>query len=292
MAMASTGMLVHNRASSYFADNNVSDQQPYQHRARKRFGQNFLHDEHVINRIVQAIVPGPQQTLIEIGPGQGALTQPLLDAAGRLTAIEIDRDLAAQLRSRYANNIGFRLIEGDVLDIDFATLGQGPAALRIVGNLPYNISTPLLFRLLQHGHLIHDMVFMLQLEVVKRLAAGPDDDDYGRLSVMMQYHCDVDMLFKVPAGAFTPQPKVESAIVRLTPHRPSQWPPVNEEALAAVVKAAFGQRRKTLRNTLKGVFSAERMAQLPVDLGLRAENLGVSDYVRLAALVEQDGAAA
>ena len=140
--------LVHNHTPSPHTDNPVSDQQNYQHRARKRFGQNFLRDEHIINRIVHAIVPGPNQTLIEIGPGQGALTEPLLDAAGRLTAIEIDRDLAAQLRSRYADKPGFHLIEGDVLDVDFATLAQGPAALRIVGNLPYNISTPLLFRLL------------------------------------------------------------------------------------------------------------------------------------------------
>lgn len=292
LQVASHSTLVHNHTSSLPADNFVSDQQPYQHRARKRFGQNFLRDEHIINRIVHAIVPGTNQTLIEIGPGQGALTEPLLDAAGRLTAIEIDRDLAAQLRSRYADKPGFHLIEGDVLDVDFATLAQGQAALRIVGNLPYNISTPLLFRLLQHKELIHDMVFMLQLEVVQRLAAGPGSDDYGRLSVMMQYHCEVDMLFKVPPHAFVPQPKVDSAIVRLTPHRPSPWPAVDAQALATVVKAAFGQRRKTLRNTLKAVFSADKMAQLPVDLGLRAENLGVDDYVRLAALVEPDGAVA
>ena len=269
----------------------MSDQ-PYQHRARKRFGQNFLHDEHIIGRIVQAITPGAGQQLIEIGPGQGALTAPLLAAAGRLTCIEIDRDLAALLRQRYANHDGFRLIEGDVLDVDFAALAPGPASLRIVGNLPYNISTPLLFRLLQHQHLIHDMVFMLQLEVVQRMAAAAGDDDYGRLSVMMQYYCHVDMLFKVPPSAFVPQPKVDSAIVRLTPRRPSPWPAVNNEAFAAVVKAAFSQRRKTLRNTLKQVFSAEKLASLPVDCSLRAENLAVDDYVRLAILLEQDGAAA
>ncbi|HTR00939.1 MAG TPA: 16S rRNA (adenine(1518)-N(6)/adenine(1519)-N(6))-dimethyltransferase RsmA [Candidatus Acidoferrum sp.] len=260
--------------------------QPYQHRARKRFGQNFLHDEHVIARIVRAITPGPGQRLIEIGPGQGALTAPLLDAAGRLTCIEIDRDLAQLLRERYAGNPGFNLIEGDVLDVDFATLTNGPASLRIVGNLPYNISTPLLFHLLRHHPLIHDMVFMLQLEVVQRLAAAPGTDDYGRLSVMMQYYCEVEMLFKVPPGAFVPQPKVDSAIVRLTPHRPSPFTAVDTDALARVVKAAFGQRRKTLRNTLKAVFSPEKLAVLPIDTGLRAENLSVTDYVRLAALID------
>ncbi|MES2606157.1 MAG: 16S rRNA (adenine(1518)-N(6)/adenine(1519)-N(6))-dimethyltransferase RsmA [Pseudomonadota bacterium] len=265
----------------------MSNQDEFQHRARKRFGQNFLHDEHVINRIVRAITPGPGQVLIEIGPGQGALTAPLLAAAGQLTTIEIDRDLAGLLRTRYADNPGFRLIEGDVLDVDFSALASQPASLRIVGNLPYNISTPLLFRLLQHHTLIHDMVFMLQYEVVQRLAAGPGTADYGRLSVMMQYYCEVDMLFKVSPGSFKPQPKVDSAIVRLTPRRPNPFPPVNAQVLATVVKSAFSMRRKTLRNTLKPLFTTEQLAVLPVDLGLRAENLAVDDYVRLAALLEK-----
>jgi 16S rRNA (adenine1518-N6/adenine1519-N6)-dimethyltransferase len=267
-------------------------EETYHHRARKRFGQNFLHDEHVINRIVKAITPGPGQKLVEIGPGQGALTAPLLAAAGQLTAIEIDRDLAALLRTRYGGNPGFELIENDVLAVDFAALAPGPASLRIVGNLPYNISTPLLFRLLQHHPLIHDMVFMLQLEVVQRLAAGPGSGDYGRLSVMMQYYCEVELLFKVAPGSFTPRPKVDSAVVRLTPRRPSPFAAVKPEALARVVKAAFSQRRKTLRNTLKEVFSAEQLAALPIDTGLRAENLSVDDYVRLAVLVDQDGTSA
>ena len=272
----------------------MSQHDEFHHRARKRFGQNFLHDEHVIGRIVRAITPGPGQTLIEIGPGQGALTAPLLAAAGQLTAIEIDRDLAGMLRSRYGDNPGFRLIESDVLDVDFAALASQPASLRIIGNLPYNISTPLLFHLLQHHPLIHDMVFMLQYEVVQRLAAEPGSADYGRLSVMMQYYCEVELLFKVSPGSFTPQPKVDSAIVRLTPRRPSPFPPVNTELLGAVVKAAFGMRRKTLRNTLKplffnGGFANEQLAALPVDLGLRAENLAVDDYVRLAVLLEKFG---
>lgn len=262
----------------------------YTHRARKRFGQNFLHDQHVIARIVRAITPQAGQVLIEIGPGQAALTEPLLDASGKLTAIEIDRDLAAALRTRFPPERGLRLIESDVLDVNFAELANGPASLRIVGNLPYNISTPLLFHLLRHHELIHDMVFMLQLEVVQRLAAPPDSDDYGRLSVMMQYYCDVEMLFKVPPGAFTPQPKVDSAIVKLTPRRPMPWPQVNEANFATLVKAAFSQRRKTLRNTLKPVFSTDVLQQLPVDLGLRAENLSVNDYVRIAAILDQQSA--
>lgn len=263
-----------------------------EHRARKRFGQNFLHDEHVIARIVRAITPGPGQQLVEIGPGQGALTAPLLDASSQLTGIEIDRDLAAMLRSRFANHPGFNLIEGDVLAVDFATLASAPASLRIVGNLPYNISTPLLFHLLQRHHWIHDMLFMLQYEVVQRLAAAPGTHDYGRLSVMMQYYCEVELLFKVPPSAFVPRPKVDSAIVRLTPRRPSPFPEVDEQVLARVVKAAFSQRRKTLRNTLKEVFTAGQLASLPVDTGLRAENLGVDDYVRLALVLNnQDGPA-
>ena len=270
----------------------MSHDDEFQHRARKRFGQNFLHDEHVINRIVRAITPGPGQTLIEIGPGQGALTAPLLATAGQLTAIEIDRDLAGLLRSRYGDNPGFRLIESDVLEVDFAALASQPASLRVVGNLPYNISTPLLFHLLQHHALIHDMVFMLQYEVVQRLAAQPGTADYGRLSVMMQYYCEVDMLFKVSPGSFTPQPKVDSAIVRLTPRRPNPFPAVNAALLGTVVKAAFSMRRKTLRNTLKplffnGQFSPAQLAAIPIDFGLRAENLAVDDYVRLTALLEK-----
>ncbi len=262
---------------------------PFQHRARKRFGQNFLHDAQVIDRIVRAIRPAPGQTVIEIGPGQGALTTPLLTACGALTVIEIDRDLAGQLRQRHAGEPAFTLVEGDVLDQDFAAMAAGLGNLRIVGNLPYNISTPLLFHLLKQRAFIHDMVFMLQREVVERLAAAPDSEAYGRLSVMMQYHCAVEPLFNVPPGAFTPAPKVDSAVVRLTPHRPSPFPPVDEGLFGKLVKAAFSQRRKTLRNTLKPLFPAPRLEQLPVDLQQRAETLGVSDYVRLAGILEQCG---
>ncbi len=262
-----------------------------QHRARKRFGQNFLHDPGIIARIVRAAAPRPEQTLIEIGPGQGALTEPLLEAASRLTVIEIDRDLAAALRTRFADNPGFHLIEQDVLKVNFAELTTQPASLRIVGNLPYNISTPLLFHLLGYRELIADMLFMLQLEVVDRMAALPGHPDYGRLSVMMQYHCKVEKLFTVPPGAFTPQPKVESAIVKLTPSRPLPHPARNPETLGRVVRTAFSQRRKTLRNTLKTLLPADQLDILGLDLNLRPENVGLRDYVRISDLVDQHGEA-
>ncbi len=257
------------------------------HRARKRFGQNFLHDQHVIARIVKAITPKEGQVLVEIGPGKGAITEPLLATCNHLTTIEIDRDLAAILRDRFANNPGFRLIEQDVLDFDFASLNAAPGALRILGNLPYNISTPLLFHLLQYHHLIADMVFMLQLEVVDRLAAGPGDPDYGRLSVMMQYFCKVEKLFKVPPSAFVPQPKVDSAIVKLTPLRPLPHPATNVDTFTKVVRAAFSQRRKTIRNTLKNLLSADQLASLELDLSLRPENLGLEDYVRISDVLDR-----
>lgn len=261
------------------------------HRARKRFGQNFLHDPNVIARIVRAVTPRPGQTLVEIGPGQGAITAPLLEAASQLTVIEIDRDLAAALRARFAGNAGFQLIEKDVLKVNFAALGNGqPGSLRIVGNLPYNISTPLLFHLLDYHELIADMVFMLQLEVVDRMAAMPGSSDYGRLSVMMQYHCMVEKLFTVPPGAFTPQPKVESAIVKLTPWRPLPHPARDPGTLARVVRTAFSQRRKTLRNTLKTLLPADQLDILGLDLNLRPENVGLKDYVRISDLVDQHSA--
>jgi 16S rRNA (adenine1518-N6/adenine1519-N6)-dimethyltransferase len=263
------------------------------HRARKRFGQNFLHDPNIIARIVRAVTPRPGQTLIEIGPGQGAITAPLVEAAENLTAIEIDRDLAAALRVRFAARPGFRLIEQDVLKVNFAELAEGhgdsqrEGSLRILGNLPYNISTPLLFHLLDYRDLISDMVFMLQLEVVDRLAAQPGHPDYGRLSVMMQYHCKVEKLFTVPPGAFFPQPKVDSAIVKLTPWRPLPHPARNPHTLERVVRVAFSQRRKTLRNTLKTLLPPEKLELLGIDLNLRPENVGLKDYVRLSDLVDQ-----
>jgi len=259
----------------------------FQHQARKRFGQNFLHDQQIIGRIVKAITPRPGQQLIEIGPGQGAITEPLLALGQGLTVIEIDRDLAAHLRSRFGDNEGFNLIERDVLEVDFAQFTTTPRSLRVLGNLPYNISTPLLFHLLRYRNLIHDMVFMLQLEVVDRLAAQPNDPDYGRLSVMMQYHCKVERLFKVPPGAFNPPPKVDSAIVRLEPWDTLPHPVRNEALFGNIVRDAFNQRRKTVRNALKQWVSPEQWERLDMDPSLRPENLGLSDYARITAIVDE-----
>jgi 16S rRNA (adenine1518-N6/adenine1519-N6)-dimethyltransferase len=264
---------------------------PAPHKARKRFGQNFLHDAQIIDRIVRAITPKEGQQLVEIGPGQGAITAPLLKAGAELTAIEIDRDLAALLRERFVDQPRFHLVEMDVLKFDFATLGAQPASLRILGNLPYNISTPLLFHLLQYADLIHDMVFMLQLEVVDRLAAQPGDEDYGRLSIMMQYHCRVEKLFRVPPGAFNPQPRVDSAIVRLTPWETLPCPVRNYPLLETLVREAFNKRRKTIRNTLRHFFSSEQLESLPIDLALRPENLALADYARIADILDQSGPA-
>ena len=263
--------------------------QGFPHRARKRFGQNFLQDEHIISRIVDAIKPDEGQVLIEIGPGLGAITAPLLARSGKLTVVEIDRDLAAGLRARYCTHEGFTLIESDVLKVDFSTLCQGQRCLRILGNLPYNISTPLLFHLLQYRDLISDMVFMLQLEVVERLAAGPGNPDYGRLSIMMQYHCRVEKLFRVPPHAFNPQPKVESAIVRLTPWATLPCPVNNYALFEQLVRQAFSQRRKTIRNTLKHWLDNTALEKLPVDLSLRPENLSLADYARIADILDQHG---
>lgn len=260
----------------------------YSHKARKRFGQNFLHDANIIERIVRAITPRAGQRLVEIGPGQGAITAPLLKAGANLTTIEIDRDLAGMLRERFAGNPQFHLVEMDVLKFDFATLGATPAGLRVLGNLPYNISTPLIFHLLDYAPLIHDMVFMLQLEVVERMAAAPDTDDYGRLSVMVQYHCKVERLFKVPPGAFHPQPKVESAIVRLTPHQALPSVARDPKLFERVVREAFSQRRKTLRNTLRDLVTPEQFAELGIDPSRRAETLALDDYVRIANLLAAD----
>jgi 16S rRNA (adenine1518-N6/adenine1519-N6)-dimethyltransferase len=245
------------------------------HRARKRFGQNFLRDVGVIGRIVHAIDPRPGERLVEIGPGQGALTQPLLDAADGLEVIELDRDLIPGLRVQFFNYPGFVIHEGDALKYDFAELRGDGAPLRVVGNLPYNISTPLIIHLLGAGSAVADMHFMLQKEVVERMAAEPGGSDWGRLSVMAQYYCQVEQLFTVPPEAFVPSPAVESAIVRLTPH--AELPHVADDPtlLFELVKQAFGQRRKTLRNNLKGRVSAETLEALGIDPRRRPQTLSV-----------------
>ncbi len=251
------------------------------HRPRKRFGQNFLHDQGVLDRIIASIAPMDEDAVVEIGPGRGALTRLLVDRC-RLTAIEIDRDLAAALRGDPALG-SMRLVEADVLDVYLAEIAEacGGPPLRLVGNLPYNVSSPVLFWALAQRQLVRDMHFMLQKEVVDRMGAPPGSKTYGRLSVMVQYACRVDPLFRVPPGAFFPAPKVDSAVVRLTP-RPPVLAAQDEAVFATVVKKAFAQRRKTLGNALKGLVDREVIEGAGIDPGLRAEALPVEAFVRLA----------
>lgn len=258
-----------------------------QHRPRKRFGQNFLHDPHVIAHIVAAIHPQPGEHLVEIGPGKGALTCPLLERTGELDVVELDRDLIPLLQQYCGNRGTLRIHNVDALRFDFTTLAEDGRPLRVVGNLPYNISTPLLFHLLAQARVIKDMHFMLQKEVVDRMAAAPGGGDYGRLGVMVQYHCAVERLFTVRSGAFTPAPKVDSAVVRLVPH---ERPPVavqDEAMLAQVVSQAFAQRRKTIRNALKALLTQEEIAAAGVDPGARAEVLPLDAFARLSDAASQ-----
>lgn len=255
----------------------------FQHRARKRFGQNFLHDAGVIHRILRSIAPKEGQHVLEIGPGQGALTEGLVDSGAKLDVIELDLDLIPQLKWRFGLKPNFSLHQGDALKFDFASLvGAEDDKLRVVGNLPYNISTPLIFHLLDHASIIQDMHFMLQKEVVERLAAEPGNGDWGRLSIMVQYFCRVDYLFTVGPGAFNPPPKVESAIVRLVPYSELPHPAKDHRVLERIVREAFNQRRKTLRNTLRALMSVEDIEAAGVDPTLRPEQLDVADFVRLA----------
>jgi 16S rRNA (adenine1518-N6/adenine1519-N6)-dimethyltransferase len=248
------------------------------HRPRKRFGQNFLADPHYVARIVDAVAPREGDNIVEIGPGLAALTGALIARAGHLTAIELDRDLAARLRSAFAP-AQLTLHEGDALDFDFAALGDDQ---RVVGNLPYNISTPLLFHLMEFVPRVRDVHVMLQKEVVARMAAAPGTPDYGRLTVMLQVKFRVTRLFAIPPGAFRPAPKVDSAFVRLVPLG-DDAPRIADEALfGRIVAAAFGQRRKTLRNALAAICDEATLRAASVDPGARGEVLAVADYVRLA----------
>jgi 16S rRNA (adenine1518-N6/adenine1519-N6)-dimethyltransferase len=249
-----------------------------EHRARKRFGQNFLVCRGTIAKIVEAIAPKRGDRVVEIGPGLGALTEPLLERLDHLHVVEIDRDLIARLRERFTPD-RVTIHEGDALDFDFGTIGTD---LRVVGNLPYNISTPLLFHLAGFAASVRDMHFMLQKEVVDRMVADPGTADFGRLSVMLQYRFDMERLFVVPPGAFNPAPKVDSAIVRLTPKPATALNARDEALLAKLVLAAFGQRRKMLRNNLREFVSEDGLAAVGIAPTARAEELGVADYVRLA----------
>ncbi|VAX10223.1 SSU rRNA (adenine(1518)-N(6)/adenine(1519)-N(6))-dimethyltransferase [hydrothermal vent metagenome] len=262
---------------------------PLTHKPRKRFGQNFLHDPAVISHIISSIAPRTGDRLVEIGPGQGAITKELLKAAGRLDAVELDRDLIEPL-ARNCGALGELIIHcADALQFDFHQLAADDQPLRVIGNLPYNISTPILFHLLDQADCIQDMHFMLQKEVVKRMAAEPGSKAYGRLSVMLQAKCMVIPLFDIGPGAFKPAPKVDSAFVRLQPH---QKPPVqidDYDIFTQVVTQAFAQRRKTLRNSLRELIDADSMQALGIDPTLRAERLSLDQFALLAnAVVKRD----
>lgn len=248
------------------------------HRPRKQFGQHFLHDPGVLARIIAAIRPQPGDRMVEIGPGLGALTRPLLAHLDHLHVVELDRDLASRLRMDFPPE-RLTVHETDVLRFDFGPLGDG---LRVVGNLPYNISTPILFHLAGYADRIRDMHFMLQKEVVDRMAAHPATADYGRLTVMLQARFDVEKLFNVPPGCFSPPPKVDSAVVRLIPLPGERLLYRDEKRFAEIVARAFGQRRKTLRNTLKGLIDEAAFQQAGIDPGRRGETLDIREFVALA----------
>mgnify|MGYP006295509305 FL=1 len=252
------------------------------HQPRKRFGQNFLEDSSVIDRIVGAVAPARGDRMVEIGPGLGALTRPLLERVDRLDVVELDRDLAATLGERLGHPAGLTIHTADALEFDFSSLAEaGP--IRVVGNLPYNISTPLLFHLLDQADSIRDMHFMLQREVVDRICAEPGGKTWGRLGVMTQLRAEATRLFTVPPGAFRPPPKVDSAIVRIVPRALSDAERAALPRLEGVVRAAFAQRRKTLRNTLKGLLDAETIEAAGIDPARRAETLTLDEFRRLAA---------
>ncbi len=248
------------------------------HVARKRFGQNFLVDDGIISAIISAIDPQRGDTVVEIGPGLGAITEPLMARLDHLHVVEIDRDLIARLKKQHPP-ARMTIHEGDALAFDFASIGND---LRLVGNLPYNISTPLLFHLASYVGVVRDMHFMLQKEVVERMVAVPGESDFSRISVMLQYRFHLEWLIDVPPESFDPPPKVQSAVVRLIPKDVTELTAKNEAKLSQVVQTAFSQRRKMLRNTLKGTLSDEGFAELGILPTWRPEDVSVEDYVRIA----------
>lgn len=252
------------------------------HLARKRFGQNFLKDQYIIESIVSAINPKKDQALVEIGPGLGALTEPVADRIEQLTVIELDRDLAHRLASHPFLQQKLTIHQQDAMTIDFSQISQQLGKpLRIFGNLPYNISTPLMFHLFTYNDVISDMHFMLQKEVVNRLVAAPNSKTYGRLSVMAQYYCQIIPILEVPPHAFRPAPKVDSAVVRLVPHRSLPWKVNDISLFSQMVTQAFTQRRKTLRNSLEHYLTVEQLQALNIDPSLRAENVTLEQYCKM-----------
>jgi len=257
------------------------------HTPRKRFGQNFLHDHNIIYNILSSIQAKPDEHWVEIGPGQGALTGPLLKQGLRLDVVELDRDLVVLLKDKFKQQNHLQIHSADALKFDFSALAEDNEKLRIIGNLPYNISTPLMFHLLDNTSCIEDMHFMLQKEVVDRICATPGSKKYGRLSVMMQYYCATEHLFDVPPESFDPAPKVMSAIVRLVPH---QQPPVEVADMVKfnkVVTQAFSQRRKTLRNSLKKLIDEDTIVALNIDPTLRAEALSLNEFAKLSNQIQE-----
>ena len=256
------------------------------HRARKRFGQHFLHDRNIIDRILRAIAPQAGDNMLEIGPGQGALTYPLLQCCDRLTAIELDRDLVPVLENRAPAFGQLEVINADILEFELSSIAS-TRKFRLVGNLPYNISTPLMFHLLESADLIEDMHFMVQKEVAQRIVAAPGDSSYGRLSVMLQYRCLCQYLFDVAPTCFKPPPKVDSAVIRLLPLEQPKYAIGDAAAFARVVQSAFSQRRKTISNSLKSIMDRETIVACDIDPGLRAENLEIADFAKLSRALTQ-----
>lgn len=253
-----------------------------QARPRKRFGQHFLHDPGVVRRILSGFAARPDDVVAEIGPGPGVLTRELAGKVRELHAVEIDRDLAAERIAEFADVPSVTVHVADALEFDFCALAPAPRSLRLIGNLPYNISTPLLFHLLQGATCIRDMVFMLQKEVVDRMVAGPGSRDYGRLSVMVQWRCRVERLFTVGPGAFQPPPRVDSAVVHLWPYETSPVHVEQADRFADIVREAFGHRRKTLRNALHDLVPEEVIAGLGIDTSRRPETLSVAEFAAIA----------
>ena len=256
------------------------------HRARKRFGQHFLHDRNIIDRILRAIAPQAGDNLVEIGPGQGALTYPLLQRCDRLTAIELDRDLVPILEQRAPAFGQLEVINADILEFELSSIAS-TRKFRLVGNLPYNISTPLMFHLLESADLIEDMHFMVQKEVAQRIVAVPGDSSYGRLSVMLQCRCLCQYLFDVAPTCFRPPPKVDSAMIRLLPLERPKYAIGDAASFARIVQTAFSQRRKTISNSLKSLLDRETIIDCGIDPGLRAENLEIADFAKLSRALTQ-----
>jgi len=253
------------------------------HTARKRFGQNFLHDHSIIYDILANANPVAGEHWVEIGPGLGALTLPLLESGAKLDVVELDRDLVSRLQKQFAGHSNLTVHSADALNFDFAALAQAGEKLRIIGNLPYNISTPLMFHLLETTDCVEDMLFMLQKEVVERICAEPGNKKYGRLSVMMQYYCETELLFDVPPESFDPIPQVMSAIVRLTPHAQPPVEIADMKSFSQLVTQAFSQRRKTIRNSLKNFIAEQQIIDLGIDANLRAESISLAEFALLSA---------